>query len=276
MNFLNRLKNGWEFAKISFRVLNDNRELLLFPIISSVSLIVILLTFFGSGFYLFGEQIEAAFSSGIEFVAYGLVFLYYLINYFIVVFFNSALVHCAIKLFNNEKTSMRDGLEYAASKTGKIFGWAALSATVGMILQMIQNAGKVGEFISALLGTAWTILTFFAVPILIYEERSVLDTVKESGRIIKDKWGESLGGSFSFGLIHFVGMLLAVGIVMAFNAIAVPFVGLIIGGIAALLTFTITSAASTVFKAAIYNHVNDRPTGYFESEALDNIFMPKR
>jgi hypothetical protein len=170
---------------------------------------------------------------------------------------------------------MSDGFQYAISKIGKIFSWAALSATVGVILQMIQNAGRVGEIISALLGTAWSILTFFAVPILIYEERSVIDTVKESGRIMKEKWGESLAGSFSFGIINFLGILTAVGIFILFSQFA-PIIGIITGGVLVLLTFTITSAANTVFKAAVYNHVNDRPTGYFEGEALDDLFMPKR
>jgi len=279
MNFFNRLKKGWDFAKISFQTLNENRELVLFPVFSSISLIFILLTFFGGGFFLFSEQIEAAFdsdSSGI--LGYAAIFLYYLVNYFIVVFFNSALVHCSIKIFNNESTSMSDGLQFAVSKIGKIFSWAILSATIGMVLQMIQNSGRIGEFISSLLGSAWSILTFFAVPILIYEEKNVFETVKESGRIIKERWGESLAGSFSFGIIQFLGFLVAIGIFFLFSFISPEYgtiVGMVVGGILVLLTFTITSAADVVFKSAIYNHVNDRPAGRFDSQSLDSIFTHK-
>jgi hypothetical protein len=58
MGFFDRLKNGWELAKVSLRTINENRELLLFPVFSTISLILILATFFGGTYFLIGDSIE--------------------------------------------------------------------------------------------------------------------------------------------------------------------------------------------------------------------------
>ena len=277
MSFFSRLSNGWEMAKVSLATINENRSLLLFPVMSTISIILILLTFFGGGFFLFADQLESAFAdeTTANIVLYVGIFIYYLINFFIVVFFNSALIHCAMLYFDGEEPTMSDGLNYATSKIGQIFGWAVVSATVGVLLQIIQNTGKIGEFISSLIGVAWSILTFFVVPVLIYEDKNVFDSIKESGRLMKEKWGESLGANVGFGLFHFLGILLGIGIIFGFMAIEQPIIGIVIGGLGILLISTIVSAAQTVFVAAVYNHVKGRPTGNFDSNILDDAFMGK-
>lgn len=277
MNFFERLKNGWKIAKLSFQTINENRTLLLFPVISSVSLILVLLTFFGGGFLLIGDQIETLLDSGLtgNITAYALIFVYYLINYFIIVFFNAALIHCSVKIFNDEPTELSDGMNYAMSKINKIFSWSILSATVGTILQAIHSTGRIGEFVAAFIGGAWSILTFFVVPIVIYEDKNVIDSVKESFAIMREKWGESIAGSVSFGIFQFFGMVLAFGSFMLFMQLDLIVLGIATPALILLLTFTIVSAARTIFVAAVYNHVKGQPTGHFEDSTLDSVFFTK-
>ncbi len=276
MAFLERLKNGWNLAKTSFRILNENRSLLLFPVFSVISLVLVLATFFGGGFFLVGDQIMQLLESDTsgQILAVAIIFVYYLINFFIIVFFNSALVHCAIKILNEEKTSLGEGVSFAMSKLGKIFSWAVLSATVGTLLQMLHNTGKVGEIVASIIGAGWSILTFFVVPILIYEDRGVFESVKESGKIMKEKWGESLSANVSFGIFHFVGILLGVGVGYLLMFIH-PILAIAIGLTIVLLISTIVTAARTIFVAAVYNHLRDRPTSYFDDGILDSIFTQK-
>ena len=59
--------------------------------------------------------------------------------YFIVVFFNVGLVYCARLILEGEETSFAEGISYAMTRTQTIFAWAALAATVGMILKTIQE-----------------------------------------------------------------------------------------------------------------------------------------
>jgi hypothetical protein len=279
MSFFTRLSNGWELAKISFDTINKNRSLLLFPVFSVISFVLVLATFGGGSYFLLGDEIRAMLDSENEQVGkalgLGLVFVYYLINFFIIVYFNSALIYCAVKILNGEETSLGEGISFANSRLGKIFGWAVLSATVGTLLQLLHNTGKIGEFVSSLIGIAWSVLTFFVVPVLIFEDKGVIDTVKESGRLMKQKWGESLAANVSFGVFHFLGIIVAIGIGILLSGVN-PILGIAVGILTVLLVSTVIATAQTVFVAAVYNHVTGAPTGNFDGETLDSVFIMKR
>ncbi len=277
MTFFERLSNGWQLAKLSYQTINENRSLLILPVFSGIALIAVLATFFGGTFFLVGDEIEMLMDDEQygSLLGYALVFFYYLVSFTVVVFFNTALIHCAIKILNNEETNVSDGIAFAWSRIGRIIAWAALSATVGTLLKAMQENGKIGQIVASLIGAAWSILTFFVVPILVYEDRGVIDTVKESGRLIKQKWGESLSATVSFGLFNFLGILacIAIGFVLATYVHLI--LGITVGVLLILLVGTITSAAQTVFVAAVYNHVTGKPTGHFDGPALDSIFIQK-
>ena len=139
-------------------------------------------------------------------MSYVIMFLYYLVNYFIVVFFNTALVHCTRLYFKGEEVTIAKGLQFSMSRLGAIFSWAVFAATVGFILKIIQeNVGSLGKIITGLLGIVWSIATFFVVPVLAYENVGPIGAFKRSTQLMKEKWGESLGATFSFALIHFIG-----------------------------------------------------------------------
>lgn len=276
MSFFSRLSAGWELAKLSLSTINKNRTLLLFPLFSTVSLILVLATFFGGTFYFAGDQIQALLDSN-EYgnvLALGMMFLYYLVNFFIIVFFNAALIHCAIKVLNDEETSLSDGISFSFSRIGKILGWSVLSATVGTLLQILHNMGKIGEIIASLIGIAWSVMTFFVVPVLVYEDKGVFEAVKASGRLMKEKWGESIAANASFGIFHLIGIVIAVLIfyaLMSVNFILALAIGLLI----ILFVSTVAAAARTVFVAAVYNHVIGKPTGEFDGDMLDSAFISK-
>lgn len=276
MNFFTRLSNGWQLATLSFETINKNRSLLLFPVLSTISLVFVLATFFGGTFFIVGDSITASLNDeqygGL--LGYGLIFLYYLINFFVIVFFNAALIHCAIKVLDGEETSVNEGLSFAFSRIDKIFGWAVLSATVGTILQFLQNMGKIGQFIASLLGIAWSIMTFFVVPVLVYEDKGVFESVRESGRLMKQKWGESLAANVSFGLFHFLGALVAILIAYLLSSVNM-ILAIIVGVAIILLVSTVITAARTVFVAAVYNHVTGKPAGNFDGDMLDSAFITK-
>lgn len=276
MNFFTRLSNGWQLANLSFATINKNRSLLLFPVFSSVALILVLATFFGGAFFLVGDEIETLMNNeqygGL--LGYGLIFLYYLVNFFVIVFFNAALIHCALKVLNDEETSVGDGLSFAFSRIEKIFAWSLLSATVGTLLQALQNTGKIGEIVASLIGIAWSILTFFVVPILVYENLGVIDSVKQSGRLMKQKWGESLAANVSFGLFHFLGIIAAAVVFYLLTSVNM-ILAIVVGVTIVLLVSTVITAARTVFVAAVYNHVIGRPSGNFNGEMLDSVFIQK-
>ncbi|MFK7981835.1 MAG: DUF6159 family protein [Saprospiraceae bacterium] len=279
MKFFDRLSNGWQLAKTSLAIIEEEKSLLLFPVLSTLALIMVCATFFGGGYFIFCDQLLAASEtaetgSAVSPFAYVLAFLYYFVTYFVIIFFNSALVHCAVQVLNGEETSLSEGLEFATSKLDKILAWTSIAATVGLVLKVLQSNEKIGQIAAAIIGAGWSILTFFVVPVMLYEDKDVFGSIKRSGGIMREKWGESLGANFGFGFINFIAILL-IG-VLAFVLAQINIVLAIVVALGSLLLLgTVMSAAQTVFLAAIYQHVHNRPTGNFDETVLDDAFMTK-
>jgi hypothetical protein len=275
MGFFDRLSNGWKIAMNSFKVLKENKQLVLFPILSGVSILLILGSFVtmilaGAGWDV--DQVEDP--GGTASLIY--MFIYYLINYFIVVFFNTALVHCSRLYFHGEEVTIKKGLQFAWSRVGAIFAWAMLAATVGTILKALEeNFGWIGRIVIGLLGVAWSIATFFVVPVIAYENLGPFDAFKRSTSLMKAKWGESLGGNFSFGILQFIGIIV-VGVVMfILGSLIHPVAGVLLAVMGALLVFAIISAAQTIFISAVYHNVTGDPVKHFNQNMIDNLFEPK-
>jgi len=283
MRFFDRLSNGWKLGKMSLETIRDNPSLMLFPVVSGTALTLVVLSFLGGGYFLFGDSIQAgvelefANEGTIDIIMYVAAFLFYLVNYFIIVFFNVGLVYCARLILEGEKTSFSEGISYAMTRTQTILAWAALAATVGMILKTIQErAGSAGQIISGIIGIVWSIATFFVVPIIAYEDVSPIEAVKRSGQIMKDKWGESIGSNFSFSIFTLIGILLValpLGLIVGF--LIHPLAGVAVGILTFILVNVAVSAGKMVFLTAVYQHVNDEPIGRFERDALDTIFIKK-
>src|SRR5262249_58757603 len=135
---------------------------------------------------------------------YAVGFAYYFCTSFVIVFFNAALIGCALLKFAGQPATLGDGLRAAGSRLPQIAAWALVSATVGVILKAIENANqKAGEIISAVLGTAWSILTFFVVPVLVVEKVGPFQAVARSVSILRKAWGEALFGGIGLGLFTF-------------------------------------------------------------------------
>ena len=281
MGFFDRLSKGWTLGITSLKIISENPALMLFPVISGISLILISLSFFGGGYFVFGEEIlaigDGGDSSSMNTLMYILGFLFYLVNYFIIVFFNVGLVHCAKMIMEGKETTVGEGIRFAQTRTGVIMGWAALAATVGIILKAIQErAGGVGKIITGIIGMVWGIATFFVVPVIAYENVTPFEAVKRSAEVMKEKWGESIGANFSFGIFSFVGiMLIALPAGLLSGFLIHPLVGVATGILAFILVQTAVSAANVVFLTAAYQHVNNEPIGFFDGEVLDDIFVQK-
>ena len=263
----------------SLQVIKENKKLLLFPILSSIALIFILATFAGGLFASSGMDIDRLFdrlAESNQILVYALLFVYYLVNYFVIVFFNMALIHCARLIFDGKEATLSDGLNYSGSRLGAILSWAMLSATVGVILKALEDRlGAIGDIVVNLIGAVWSIATFFAVPVIAYENVGPLEAVKRSVLIMKEKFGETIGANFSFGAFFLLGYVI-VFIAGAALFFLNPIFGIVCGVLMILLLHTIVAAAKSVFVAASYNHINDHAAGRFDdNDVLDSIFMPK-
>ena len=212
-----RIANGLEMAVQCFRVLRLDKELIVFPLLSFVAVVAVKASFAWAlwetdyvQIYVdcFQDNEEAAlekfYTISRDPIWYALLFCFYLALCFVVTFFNSALVACAIVRFNGGDPNVTVGFRFARTRLGVIFAWSLLHATVIVALQSIASKSNIAARISArLLGTAWEIATYFVVPILVVEKLGPFAALKRSVAVIRRTWGEAIVANIGIGAVVF-------------------------------------------------------------------------
>ena len=216
MDIFQRIGIGWHFAMDSLSMLKKGKKLIFFPVLSTISLIFILAIFTGGIYAKWGFITETLHSEKTDETMLYLIFLffiYYLINYAAIIFFNLALVHCTLEYINGAKPSLRKGIAFSLSRIVAVLSWALISATVAIILKIIEEKSeRISDFITDLLGAIWSMLAFFVLPVMAYENLNVFQAIKRSGLLFKKTWGERVGASFAFGFIYIIFFLLIASI----------------------------------------------------------------
>ena len=253
---MGRMASGWNLTKVSLRVLRKDKELLVFPLLSGVSLLLILGAFVGAMFFSVG--FEALFQGSSGWLSALVFFAYYVVAFFVGLFFNAAVIGAAMIRLNGGNPTLSDGLRVARENVGRIFLWALFAATVAMVIRAIQErVGILGKIIMGLVGIAWSLATFFVVPVLIYEKLGPWTAVKRSASIFRKTWGETFTGQFTMGGIFVLAGLLGL-LPIAFGVAVGGTVGLIVGGVIAFVYWVVlgimASAANSILVAALYRY----------------------
>jgi uncharacterized protein DUF6159/uncharacterized protein DUF4013 len=268
----------------SWRVLMLDKELLLFPFLSLIATALVTLTFVGP---LVQDQSwlssDSSASEIEQFFAAARLFLFYVCTYFTVVFFNASLIAAVHLRLTGGNPTLMDGMRGAWARKGELFSWTLLAATVGLILHSMKERAKgLTSLLIGATGVAWSLLTYFVVPILIVEGKGPIEAIKESAAMIKRTWGEELTGGISYGGISFLFSLPAIlvavlgagsitngallnGVLMIGAAIAYAF----------MLSLTITTL-SAIFNVAVYHYARTGsvPQG-FDTTLLQSAFVKK-
>jgi hypothetical protein len=266
------ISRGFRLAKASWGVVKDDRELLWLPIVSFLCSLVVVGVFalgiVGIGIPKQGQSP----SPGI----YVLGFLLYVALAFVSIFFNAAVIGTAMKRLKGEPATIKDGLALARQHIGKIFVWAVVTATIGMILRTLQErSGLIGRILLGLVGIAWTVLTFFVVPVLLYEDLSVGAAIKRSGSIFRQRWGEQFIGNATIGIAIFL-VAIPIVLVCGLIAAAAPVIGIPLLVIAAGALMAIGAACTGVFNAALYRYATTgESSGAFSEEDMAGSFRPR-
>jgi len=258
-----RLSYTWSLMGASWEVLRKDVRLLIFPLLSGICCIAVFISFLipiiSSGFR--GMPEDA--TPGEKFGYYAVLFLFYFCNYFVMTFFNTAIVAGAIARMQGGRPTIGGCIGESVKRLHLIIGWALLQATVGLILRIIEERSqKLGRFIAGLIGMAWTLMTYLVVPVMVVDQKGPFAAVAESSRMLKKTWGTQIAGNFSFGTIFFLLMLPAIaGFVagaMVLASSAVLGLALIIISILYILILSLVqSALQSIFQAAVYLYALD-------------------
>jgi hypothetical protein len=285
--FFTRLSTGFELARSSWQVLRQNRQLILFPVLSGIACLLVLLSFALPLFLVHPQWLDFLDPKAQQGVqpppwAYLVLFAFYFCNYFVITYFNAALISCAIISFNGGKPTLADGLGAANSRLPQILAWSLVSATVGVLLKLIENIHeKVGEIVSFLLGTAWSILTFFVVPVLVVEKVGPIEAIARSTRILRKTWGEALVSNWGIGLFMFLLALpgiavLVLAILLMGASVVLGLAVLALAAINLLALMAVGPALHGICLAALYQYASEgRVPGAFDSHLLQGAFAHK-
>ncbi len=313
-----RTSRSWSMMKESWAVLQQDKTLLLFPILSSIACALIVISFAlpilvsptlrnsvltSSRSPNAQEVAEAPADAGqnhgvrnhadgdrFDFspqriIAALVAFAFYLATNFVVVFFNTALVCCALSRFNGGNPTLSDGLSAATARLPQILGWSLLAATVGTILKQIEDrVPLVGKFAISLIGMAWTVVTFMVVPILAAEKLGPIAAAKRSAELLRKTWGEALVGRVSLSAIQILFLLpvfLAIalaGVISVSTESYWPFaVTLVIAVLFLILLSIVFSTLKQIFLAAVYQYAAQGtvPIG-FSQNLIESAFAQKK
>jgi hypothetical protein len=209
-------------------------------------------------------------------------FAFYLVAYFVVIFFNAALISCAMIRLRGGDPTVGDGLRAASRHLPAIFGWSLLSAVVGMLVQAIeQRVGFLGKLVVSLIGLAWAIASYFVIPVIVTENVGPVEALKRSAEIIKKMWGETLTTQIGLSVVTGIAAMIS-GLILAAGTIVVndaPVVGisLVALGVAAMLAGIVIGAAlQAILTAALYLYAADgKAPQNFDGKLLDAAFARK-
>ena len=277
-----RISNSWQLVKASAAVLRVDKELVIFPIISMIGVLILSVTFIIPlsmvGFF------NAVTKEGGQVLGFVVLFLFYVVMYCIIIFFNAALVGAVMIRLDGGNPTVSDGLHIAVQRVGTILGYALIAATVGTILSAIRERGGLGQIASSLLGFAWNLATFLVVPVLVVEDIGPIDALKRSARLLKRTWGEQIVGNLSIGLVFvligFILLLLGVPVIalaVSSGSVAVILVVVLLFVLALVTLGLLGSTLSGIYSAAVYRYAVDGEAGdFFSTDMMQETFRIKK
>jgi len=276
-----KIRGAWLLAKQSWRVLMLDKALLVFPLLSGFCCLLVLASFAAGAFA--AGALQAGKMQG-DAAHWLMIFVFYFVNYFVIVYFNSALLACAMIRFRGGSPTLGQGIRAANARLPQILAWVLLAATVGVVLRTLQERlALLGRIVVALLGAAWTIATYFIVPVLVAEKLGPFDALKRSAELMKETWGESLasyaGIGAATGLITFLGVLLIGGaasaLAVATSSMAAAIAGVVLIAAFLVLSALVSSALSTIVLSALYLYAAEKKVPQAFESVAQFAFAPK-
>jgi len=271
---MGRFSRSMALAKASWRTLKADRELLALPVFSFVMSLVVLAV--GLGLVFLIDYDSNLGLSDFELSTGGIIVLALagMALSIVATFFQAAMVGGARDRLTGGDPTVGSALAVAASRLGVIVPWALFSWTVGTVLRAIEErAGAVGQFVVGLLGMAFRVVTFLAVPVLVVEELGPIATLKRSGELFKRTWGENLIAQAGLGIIGMLAMLPILLVAALIGSATSPILGIIVAVPLIAVVVVVMTSLTAIYQTALYHFVttNEIPDGFEEAGLRDSF-----
>ncbi|MBU0494181.1 MAG: hypothetical protein KKA73_24245 [Chloroflexi bacterium] len=278
-----KISNSWALIKASAAVLRADKELIVFPIVSGIVMLVVTATF-AFPMILTG-MLESLFLGDSQVLGAIVAFLFYVVQYTIIIFANSALVGAAMIRLEGGDPTLSDGFRIAFRRIIPILSYALIAATVGMILRWISERVQfVGPLVASLFGLAWDLATYLVVPVLVVEGVGPIEAVKRSAILLKQTWGEQIVGNFGIGIIFalvavpvIILGIVVIALAASAESLAIIVVTVVVIAVVLVLIGLINSTLSGIYLAAVYRYAaQGQVSGFFSEDMVREAFLPKK
>jgi len=252
---------AWAYVKLCWGVLARDTSILVFPILSACATLAVLVPFVVANRVAF----EAAKGTHgmLPPSLYAQIFLLYLACSFIIVFSNSAMVACASMCLSGGAPKVADGFGAACRNLPRIVLWSMVAGTVGFLLAMVKRRddGIINQIVTSIIGVAWTVATYFIIPVIILENCDLFTAFKRSADLFRRQWGTTVVGNvglsaffvpFWIAPVALVILGLRVGVV-AWTAF-LPLV--VVCAIYCVILGLVQSALQEIFVVVAYQHAS--------------------
>ena len=261
--------------RASFRLLRENKQLLVFPAVAMPTEAVLLAGFVALDVVSTHGLSAAAKQFGLG--QYLLLALAYLVLTTVSTYFNVALFIATAAAIRGERPDVRAALREANRRFPTILAWSALSSTVAMLVQVIERRIPV---VSLILDISWGCLSFLMLPVMVYEGVGVRRATRRTTELFRTVWREEVVGSLRLGGIT---LLLAIpaAVVLVLGLVAGGTSAIILAGCVCVLWFglcaLVMSCLTAVFRVAVYQYATTRTTpSQFDGFDLSRAFIPRR
>jgi len=273
---MSTFSRSWNLVKAAWGVLRDDKELIVFPIVSAIGAILVTIAFAIPEFLFYS-------TGGNETLGYVLLFLYYLVLYTVINFTNSALVGAAMIRLRGGNPTLGDGFRTAFSRFSAIVGYALIGATVGIILHALSKRGALTDIVRSLVGLAWNLATYLVVPVLVVENVGPIEAIKRSASLLRRTWGEQIVGGAGMGLVFFLLFILTtilagagVFLGVSLNSTTLIVACIIVGILTYLALVLLSSTLGGIYSAAVYRYAAEgEMSKQFTPELIRNAFRAK-
>ncbi len=264
-----RIRRSWRLTKTAWGLVRQDRAMVALALLSMTSALIWL-----GVFTLIGGYSEDGTGQGKVLLAI-LIALYP--STFLSVFFNVALASAANAALDGRHLSFGEAIGESRKRVGKIALWSLLAAGVGALLaELSSRLPGGGRIAAALVGAAWGLATLFVVPILAIQSPTPgpVTALKESVRVIRKRWGESISGSITISawtvLIAIpAALLLGIGFAVIGGGSATMGAALVaVGGLLLFAVMAISAAVQQVFSLCLYEYATEGTVRQFDERDL--------
>jgi hypothetical protein len=304
---MNRIERSWHLFKSSLMVIIRNKQLLIFPIVTSIATVIIWLFFFAPAAlyptghsYLSGEHWQTlgakyfrSTGSGnhehfsLSPIAAAYCALIYFVSMFVATFFNVAFYNEILAALNGEAVSLSRGLKFACTRWQAILLWTIFAGMIGLIIKAIEERlDIVGKIIVRLIGVAWSIASVFVIPVIVRdtETNNPIEMLKKSAGTVTRMWGEGLIGYVGIGAVNAIVMIFSVVLIGISVAVCTAIqnfwlLALVLVGwfISMVIWSYLMNVAGLVYKGALYLYAAEGIVSEpYDQQMLDSAWKFKK